>query len=886
MSTSLVKPAMLSKKRSDYKAPSHTIDKISLTFTLNPDETTVCAVSTVRRLDPKSSCLFLDGVNIHLQSLKINGRLTQENSDYSLLDGGMELHTTLDNFTLEIVNTVEPSNNTSLEGLYYTNNAYCTQCEAQGFRKITYFIDRPDVLSVYTVSIISHDKRNTYLLSNGNLVSDSHSEKPVNDDYSRTCVWHDPFPKPCYLFALVAGHFDKLSDEFVTHSGKNVALELFVDEGRLGQGQHALDSLKKAMAWDEKNYGLEYDLDIYMVVAVDFFNMGAMENKGLNVFNSKFVLADADTATDEDYFNIEAVIAHEYFHNWTGNRVTCRDWFQLSLKEGLTVFRDQQFSADMYSELVTRISQVNMMREHQFAEDAGPMSHPIRPEEVIEMSNFYTSTVYNKGAEVIRMLHTLLGKDGFRKGMDTYFERFDGQAVTCDDFVSAMQDANGVDLSHFSLWYSQSGTPLVKVEQISSGADKTTLKFTQINHPSVSQPIKQALYIPIKLECLLKNGDKIDTHLQNDTFILSSDTSILELDAPSGQVTPSLLQNFSSPIVIEYQYSLDQLITIIKYATSDYAKWEAAHEAYVLLIKNAYYSTSKSKMDSAALTSEISEELSKLADAITKLDVAQEVLAQILSVPSAQSLLSQISKVDPIALYHARRKVIEYLSQYTYTFCHDLYCQLSLKQPVYQYEKAQVNQRALKNTCLHLLAYQTVQPVASVISEQYKCANNMSDRLGALKASQVIGGDLFDNLMLEFEAQFGHDAVVMDKWFAMHGRSNKPDILAHLDLLQAHQQYSIKNPNKVRSLIGTFAFYNTLGFHQPDGSGYKYLSDYLITLDKVNPQIASRLITPLMQFASYAESNQRLMQDQLNRLYGVKGLSKDLFEKISKALTQ
>ncbi|GAB54935.1 aminopeptidase N [Glaciecola punicea ACAM 611] len=876
MTISSTTSPLLSKKRRDYTPPSHTIETVDLRFELSPQETKVTAVSTIKRIDTQSSVLFLDGKDLCLQSIKIDDQILTENDDYKMLDNGLELYTSLATFTLTVVNTIKPIENTSLEGLYYSNNAYCSQCEAEGFRKITYFLDRPDVLAIFTVSIVSTAEADTYLLSNGNLITDTGFENG-----ERTCVWEDPFPKPSYLFALVAGHFDKLVDEFTTQSGKKIALELFVDEGRLGQGQHALDSLKKAMSWDEQNYGLEYDLDIYMIVAVDFFNMGAMENKGLNVFNSKFVLADAHTATDEDYFNVEAVIAHEYFHNWTGNRVTCRDWFQLSLKEGLTVFRDQQFSADMYSDLVTRISHVNVMRENQFAEDAGPMSHPIRPDEVVEMSNFYTVTVYNKGAEVIRMLHTLLGKAGFRKGMDEYFARHDGQAVTCDDFVNAMQDANGADLSHFKRWYSQSGTPRVRVEQASTGDSQTTLSFTQINTPTRTQAQKQDLYVPIKLECFDKNGHKVDTRLKNDTLVMNSASTALVLDVPNEQITPSLLQDFSAPVLIEYDYTLSQLLIIIEFAGNDYAKWEASHNAYIMLIKEIYNAANGANNNADM---QLRQDIEKLATAIKNLTVAPEVLAQILSVPSAESLYSQIEKVDPIMLYHARHKVVVQLSNTLHHFCIRHYLRLSQNPRPYAYEKQQVNNRSLKNTCLHLLAHSSAETVAPLIALQYKNAHNMSDRLGALKAAQVTQDDTFDSLMIAFEEQFGDDAVVMDKWFAMQAKSSKTDILAHLDLLQAHQQYSIKNPNKVRSLIGSFAFYNTLGFHQIDGSGYKYLTDYLITLDKVNPQIASRLMTPLMQFSRYASTNQVLIKAQLNRLYGVKGLSKDLFEKISKAL--
>ena len=494
----------LSKKRIDYTPSSHYISHVDLRFDLSPQRTLVSNKMKVQRNDNTANSLFLDGTNLEFVSAHINEAVLEESKDYEIQEHGILIHCDLSEFELHIKTIIEPEKNTSLEGLYYSNNAFCTQCEAQGFRKITYFLDRPDILSIYTVSIVSKQKELSYLLSNGNLISDSGT---ANGE--RICVWQDPHPKPAYLFALVAGHFDKLDDHFVTQSGRQVKLELFVDEGRLDQGQHALDSLKKAMAWDEQIYGLEYDLDIYMVVAVDFFNMGAMENKGLNVFNSKFVLANPNTATDTDYFNIESIIAHEYFHNWTGNRVTCRDWFQLSLKEGLTVFRDQQFSADMFSYLSTRISQVKVMQDNQFAEDASPMSHPIRPDKVMEMNNFYTVTVYDKGAEVIRMLHTLLGVDGFRQGMDLYFQRHDGCAVTCDDFVNAMQDANDQDLSQFKLWYSQSGTPVINVTQKVNQQGTTELIFTQTHKPTADQVDKKLLYIPIKLECFDEAGEKL-----------------------------------------------------------------------------------------------------------------------------------------------------------------------------------------------------------------------------------------------------------------------------------------------------------------------------------------------------------------------------------------
>ena len=864
---------LVSKKRLDYQAPSHTISTVDLTFDLDPEQTRVTSLLTIKRLNTLTNLLMLNGEELDLETVCINGQLLQENQDYKILENGLEITTSLDEFTLTIVNTVKPSLNTSLEGLYYSNDAYCTQCEAEGFRKITYFLDRPDVLAIYKVTINSTRVKDSYLLSNGNLIEDSGF---VNG--KRTCVWEDPFPKPSYLFALVAGHFDLLEDSFITKSGRHVALQLFVDEGRLGQGQHALDSLKKAMRWDEKTYGLEYDLDIYMVVAVDFFNMGAMENKGLNVFNSKFVLADANTATDEDYFNIESIIAHEYFHNWTGNRVTCRDWFQLSLKEGLTVFRDQQFSADMYSELVTRISQVNVMREHQFAEDASPMSHPIRPDEVMEMNNFYTVTVYDKGAEVIRMLHTLLGKAGFRLGIDEYFARHDGQAVTCDDFVNAMQDANDTDLTQFKRWYSQSGTPVIKVQQSTVGNQQTEFTFTQINEPTSDQVSKEELYVPIKLEIFTHFGEKVDTNLDNDTLVLQSKSASFVVTANADGLTPSLLQDFSAPVLIQYEYSLEQLLTILKHASNDYAKWEASQNAYKHLIKKAYFANENdNNADKASI--------STLVSAITQIEVANEVLGEILSFPSTESLMGQIAEVEPLKLYQIRQQLMTAFAQELAPFCEEKYLELSKKHQTYAYEKEQVNDRRLKNICLHILAYTSSKLASEWMQAQFNNAQNMTDRLGALKAAEVSHSDIFNNMMLAYEQKFGNDAVVMDKWFAMHAKAPKQDILSHLDLLQAHQQYSIKNPNKVRSLIGSFVFYNTLGFHQLDGAGYKYLTNYLIELDKINPQIASRLVTPLIQYSRYAKHNQQLMKAQLHRLYGVKGLSNDLFEKISKALT-
>lgn len=860
---------MIAKRREDYKASDYSIDSVDLSFELDPKKTRVKSRLKITRNNAGADEITLDGVGLTLHSLQIDGELALEGRDYTLLRDGLCIHLDKDQASIEIENSISPESNTSLEGLYFMSKAYCTQCEAQGFRKITYFLDRPDVLSIYTVSIISDDKALTYLLSNGNKIEDV-----ILADGRRKVVWHDPHYKPCYLFALVAGHFDLLEDTFVTSEGREVLLQVFVDEGRLSQADHAMASLKKAMIWDEETFSLAYDLDIYMIVAVDFFNMGAMENKGLNVFNSKFVLAQPQTATDEDYFNIESIIAHEYFHNWTGNRVTCRDWFQLSLKEGLTVFRDQKFSADMSSELGCRIKQVKVMREHQFAEDASPMSHPIRPDEVLEMNNFYTVTVYDKGAEVIRMMHTLLSPAGFKRGMRLYFERHDGQAVTCDDFVQAMQDANDADLSQFKRWYSQSGTPQVKVQKSANG----DLVLTQKTEATADQSEKHALYIPINVSLLDTSGQEhfVDSE-QSGTFVLSSETARISLEQQHASAVPVLLTDFSAPVNIQYNYSIDDLLHIIAYASSHYAKWDASQMLYSRLIDMDY-------TDKASAKESSSDALCKLLPVLQSLTLPDDVLAQLLTLPSFETLSVSYQDLSPLALLAAREGFYEQLATIFGKWCQ----QLVQEQPAvdYAFEQSQVNMRALKAVCLKIIGtYCNLHQQDSRLSEIYASADNMSDKLAVLKAAQQADVALFDSLMQQFEEAYSHDAVVMDKWFALHATVSRADILSRLDLLQAHSQFSIKNPNKVRSLIGSFAFYNTQGFHAENGSGYRYVVNYLAELDKLNPQVAARLLTPMLQLHRYNNKHKDLLSAQLKRLFATKGLSRDLFEKLSKTLS-
>ena len=860
------------KRRLDYLPPDFLIEHVSMVFDLEADFTTVTCVTSIVRNGTHDRSLVLDGENLILKQVLLNGKVCD---DYLLTDTTLTIPVSADEFELTITTVLYPHLNSSLEGLYLSAGAYCTQCEAEGFRKITYFLDRPDVLATYDVKVIGDKNQFPFLLSNGNKVASGEAEN------GRHWVsWSDPFKKPCYLFALVAGNFDLLEDEFITASGRNIALELYVDKGSLNKGQHALDSLKKAMRWDEEVFGLEYDLDIYMIVAVDFFNMGAMENKGLNVFNSKFVLATPQSATDDDFFNIESVIAHEYFHNWTGNRVTCRDWFQLSLKEGLTVFRDQQFSADMGSALVNRIKNVKVMRENQFAEDASAMSHPIRPDEVIEMNNFYTVTVYDKGAEVIRMLHTLLGEADFRKGMDLYFARFDGQAVTCDDFVQALQDASGKDLGRFRRWYSQSGTPTVTVsDQFDAASSTYTMRISQLTKPTADQTKKQALHIPLKLSLLDPAGSNISLNAAGQTELVAElqDESLeLKFSNLSAKPVPSLLHNFSAPVRLVYPYSSEQLAHILQHSQDDFARWDASQKLYSDCIHQL------SELDIQAGEHHVAELLTALKPIIANNKLSLALKAEMLTLPSFETLSQQVETINIDKLYNARKRLLTSIATAFLPNWRDMY-QPQHKQE-YAYEQTQVEQRKLNNLSLKYLQIGHFEGVSDLLTGQFEQANNMTDELGALAAAQFGGLDVFDNLMLAFEQKWRHDPLVLDKWFALHANTPRIDILARLDMLGAHAQYSISNPNRVRSLIGSFAFYNVLGFHALDGSGYRFLADYLIKLNDINPQVAARLITPLTQWQKLDVKRQELMQHQLLRISDTPNLSKDLFEKITKSL--
>ncbi len=861
------------KYRKDYQAPSHTITDIDLTFDLYDNDTIVTALSKVVQKG-ESPTLELDGEGLELRSVKVDG---EDWAHHEVKEASLVLSDLPAEFELEIITKIDPEANTALEGLYKSGGAFCTQCEAEGFRRITYYLDRPDVLAKYTTKVIADKATYPYLLSNGNRIAQGEAEN------GRHWVqWQDPHPKPAYLFALVAGDFDVLRDKYTTMSGRNVDLEIFVDKGNLDRAGHAMTSLINSMKWDEERFGLEYDLDIYMIVAVDFFNMGAMENKGLNIFNSKFVLANDQTATDRDYLGIEAVIGHEYFHNWTGNRVTCRDWFQLSLKEGLTVFRDQEFSSDLGSRAVNRIDNVRIIRGPQFAEDASPMSHPIRPDKVIEMNNFYTLTVYEKGSEVIRMYHTLLGEEGFQKGMKLYFERHDGTAATCEDFVSAMEDATGVDLKQFRLWYSQSGTPTLRVNSEYNAEAKTyALTVEQFTEATQDQAEKQALHIPFDIELydskgqiipLIINGESIHNVLD-----IKQDKQTFVFENVAEQPVPSLLREFSAPVKLEYDYSDAELIFLMKHATNDFARWDASQ---MLLAKYIRQNVNNVQTGSEVQLSE--DLIDAFRGVLLDENLEPAFIAQVFSLPSINEITGWYKQIDVDA-------VDTVLNSITVSLSAALEDELSatyhtLKQAEYTIDHAAIGKRALRNQCLQFLAH--TDKGNTLVKAQYEAANNMTDTIAAMSAANSAQLECREELMADYSDKWKHDGLVMDKWFALQGTNPAEDALEKVKATMNHEAFSLKNPNRTRSLIGSFLSANPVRFHDKSGSGYQFAGDILRQLNDSNPQVASRMIDPLLKFRKYDEARQAMIRAELEKLKAMDNLAKDLFEKVTKALDE
>ncbi len=859
------------KYRKDYQSPSHTINDIDLTFDLYDTKTTVTAISQVKQQN-ESSSLHLEGDDLVLDSLFINGEAW---SNFELNDGALDIHQLPAEFELKIVTIVNPEENTALEGLYKSGGAFCTQCEAEGFRRITYYMDRPDVLAKYTTKVIADKAEYPFLLSNGNRIAQGDLEG------GRHWVqWQDPHPKPAYLFALVAGDFDVLRDNYTTQSGRNVELEIFVDKGNLDRAPHAMTSLINSMKWDEERFGLEYDLDIYMIVAVDFFNMGAMENKGLNIFNSKFVLANDQTATDTDYLGIEAVIGHEYFHNWTGNRVTCRDWFQLSLKEGLTVFRDQEFSSDLGSRAVNRINNVRIIRGPQFAEDASPMSHPIRPEKVIEMNNFYTLTVYEKGSEVIRMMHTLLGEDRFQAGMKLYFERHDGTAATCEDFVAAMEDASGVDLKQFRLWYSQSGTPTVRVSsEFNKEAQTYSLTVEQSTEPTHEQKEKQALHIPFDVELYSAQGDVIELRC-NDKAVanvlnVTEDKQTFVFEGVSEQPIPSLLREFSAPVKLEYDYRDEELIFLMVNARNEFARWDAGQMLLAKYIRN--------NVESIQAGGDINLP-ADVVDAFRGVLLSEQLelafIAEVLSLPSHNEVSGWYKQVDVDAV----AKVLKAIKVKLALDLEDEFTAIyhSLKQVDYSVDHGAIGKRSLRNVALSYLANTTQGN--GLVEDQYADANNMTDTIAAMSAANSAQLPCREVLMADYSNKWKHDGLVMDKWFALQGTNPAENALEVIKQTMNHEAFSLKNPNRTRNLVGSFLNMNPVRFHSTTGEGYKFAGEILRELNSSNPQVASRLIDPLLKFRKYDDQRQALIKAELESLKAMDNLAKDLFEKVNKAL--
>ncbi|EJE4553477.1 aminopeptidase N [Vibrio parahaemolyticus] len=861
------------KYRKDYQAPSHTITDIDLTFDLYDNDTIVTALSKVVQKG-ESTTLELDGEGLELRSVKVNG---EDWAHHEVKEASLVLSDLPAEFELEIITKIDPEANTALEGLYKSGGAFCTQCEAEGFRRITYYLDRPDVLAKYTTKVIADEATYPYLLSNGNRIAQGEAEN------GRHWVqWQDPHPKPAYLFALVAGDFDVLRDKYTTMSGRNVDLEIFVDKGNLDRAGHAMTSLINSMKWDEERFGLEYDLDIYMIVAVDFFNMGAMENKGLNIFNSKFVLANDQTATDRDYLGIEAVIGHEYFHNWTGNRVTCRDWFQLSLKEGLTVFRDQEFSSDLGSRAVNRIDNVRIIRGPQFAEDASPMSHPIRPDKVIEMNNFYTLTVYEKGSEVIRMYHTLLGEEGFQKGMKLYFERHDGTAATCEDFVSAMEDATGVDLKQFRLWYSQSGTPTLRVNSEYNAEAKTyALTVEQFTEATQDQAEKQALHIPFDIELYDSKGQVIPLIINGESvhnvLDIKQDKQTFVFENVAEQPVPSLLREFSAPVKLEYDYSDAELIFLMKHATNDFARWDASQ---MLLAKYIRQNVTNVQTGSEVQLSE--DLIDAFRGVLLDENLEPAFIAQVFSLPSINEITGWYKQIDVDA-------VDTVLNSITVSLSAALEDELSatyhtLKQAEYTIDHAAIGKRALRNQCLQFLAH--TDKGNTLVKAQYEAANNMTDTIAAMSAANSAQLECREELMADYSDKWKHDGLVMDKWFAMQGSNPAEDALEKVKATMNHEAFSLKNPNRTRSLIGSFLAANPVRFHDKSGSGYQFAGEILRQLNDSNPQVASRMIDPLLKFRKYDEARQAMIRAELEKLKAMDNLAKDLFEKVTKALDE
>ncbi len=865
----------------DYRAPDFAIESVNLDFRLDPHATRVTARLAMRPLTP-GAALSLDGDEVKLVSVAIDGTALAADRHTATPDKLTIVDVPQGPFTLEIVTEIDPTANTKLMGLYRTSGTWCTQCEAEGFRRITYFLDRPDVLAVYTTRIEAAKDAAPVLLSNGNLVEAG----DIAGTDRHYAVWHDPFPKPSYLFALVAGDLGVIKDSFTTLSGRDVALGIYCEHGKEARCAWAMDSLKRSMRWDETAFGREYDLDVFNIVAVSDFNMGAMENKGLNVFNDKYILADPDTATDADYGYIEGVIAHEYFHNWTGDRITCRDWFQLCLKEGLTVFRDQEFSSDMRSRPVKRIADVRTLLARQFPEDAGPLAHPVRPETYHEINNFYTPTVYEKGAEVVRMLKTVLGPTGFRAGMDLYFDRHDGQAVTIEDFLAAFADATGTDLTQFKLWYSQAGTPEVIAKGSYDPRQKTyALTLEQSSPPTPGQPSKQPQHIPVRFGLVGANGDDLSFdkatggRVDSDVIQLTEGSQTIVFHGVSTRPVPSLLRGFSAPVRLNLDLAEADLLFLLRTDADPFNRWQAAQTLAMRSLSEGTGEAARGEtvdFDVALIDA--------LADVAENEDLEAAFRAQVLQLPGEADIAREIGRdVDPDAIASARNQVRARIADRVGARLTALVDRLETKGP-YAPDAAAAGRRSLANAALDLAVADGNRQAVERVTQRFRQADNMTDRsaaLGILAAAAL--PERFDALEA-FHDRYRNDPLVLDKWLMFEAIVPAAETLPRVQALLGHPSVSIGNPNRIRALVGTFAGANQTQFNRPDGAGYDFLADFVVDLDKRNPQTAARLLVSFRSWRALEPHRRALAERALRRVAGTQTLSPDVRDIVTRTL--
>ncbi len=867
----------------DYTPPSYRVDSVELDFDLDQKDTVVGARLVMRRNlehpHPRPP-LVLDGQQLELLELRLDGRMLAA-EEYRLDAEHLTIESVPDAFVLETRVRIHPDANTALEGLYHSGAMLCTQCEAEGLRRITFYPDRPDVMARFSVTLRGDQARYPVLLSNGNPVARG------EEDGRHWVRWEDPFPKPSYLFAVVAGQLECVENRFTTMSGREVTLRLYVEKANLGKTDHAMASLKQAMRWDEQTYAREYDLDIYMIVAVNDFNMGAMENKGLNIFNASCVLASSETATDDDYYSIQRIIGHEYFHNWSGNRVTCRDWFQLSLKEGFTVFRDQEFSADLNSRAVKRIDDTNVLRTHQFAEDASPMAHPVRPNHYIEINNFYTATIYNKGAEVVRMIRNLIGPDGFRKGTDLYFERHDGQAVTTEEFVRAMEDANDIDLSQFRCWYDQAGTPEITVHEAWDPEQSIySLTLEQSCPPTPGQTEKKPFHIPVAVGLMDGQGQDLPLQLEGEPAP-GEITRVLSLTKPrqtfrftglSERPRPSLLRDFSAPVKLHTGYDNTQLRFRLAHDSDAFNRWEASQE----LALGALLRLIGDWQQERDLTVD-TELLDAFGQVLNVVDVDKALIARILTLPSESYIADQMDVVDVEAIHAARQFLRRRLSEHLWDDFLHVYEDNTEPGP-YRFSAEDMARRSLKNMALGYLIALDEPAFYELCVDQYEARHNMTDEMAALSLLADLDIPARQAALDDFYRRWRHDPKVVEKWLSLQAGSSLPDTLQRVKALLEHPAFDLHNPNKVRALIDHFCASNPLRFHVADGIGYRFLADCVLELDPLNPSITARLVKNLSRWRRYDPARQALMKAQLERILAQEVLSKDVYEVASRSL--